>query len=166
MGAREAAKFVRQYTPAMQQLYGNSSKELLAMQDYGKMLEILSRNKNVSYSGGSTSIEKLFMAAPEGSLAKRITKELATALAGGTAGFMTAGPIGGVVGVGAGTVIKEAAKMQKETMMNILREAITNPEAADLLMDIAKKRIKPASINNRLQTVLGYSAFKESANGE
>jgi hypothetical protein len=162
MGAREAAKFVKQYAPAMQQLYGNSSKEVLAMQDYSKMLEILSRNKNVSYSGGSTSIEKLLATAPVGSLARRIVDNLTTTLMGSGVGLATGGPVGAVMGgaVGAGvkSALNTAKAYQQEMAGKIINEAITNPEAAKILMELGKGRnVRPAEMNRLIQTITGYT---------
>jgi hypothetical protein len=54
-----AKTLLAKYMPAMKVLYKNEPQKIKAMKDYTRLLTILNRTKNVSASGGSTTIEKL-----------------------------------------------------------------------------------------------------------
>ena len=53
----ESAKLLKNYGPAMDQLYGK--KALQSLREYHQLMKYLDRNKYVSYSKGSTTTEKL-----------------------------------------------------------------------------------------------------------
>jgi hypothetical protein len=166
----EVRKIIAEFSPAIRQTYqGGGVKELVALKDYHKILEILGRNKNVSYAKGSNSIDKLMGAAqsaPQGSLGYKLVSSLAEAITGAGAGFAVAGPVGGLAGatIGAGakatrTVVTEH---QKAAIKSILEDGITNPETARLLTRIAKGyKPKPVEMNK----ILGKNGYEWTASG-
>ena len=54
----KAKKFLINYRSAIKELYKNDPKKAQALFDYHKVLEMLGRNKIITYSGGSTTAEK------------------------------------------------------------------------------------------------------------
>lgn len=166
----EVRKIIAEFAPAIRATYKDGGKkELMALSDYHKILEILGRNKNVSYAKGSNSIDKLMGAAqsaPQGSLGYKIFNAIAESLAGGTAGLAVGGPIGGVAGItiGAGakatrTVVTEH---QKAAIKKILEDGITNPKTAEMLTKIAKG-YKPKPVE--MKKILGENGYEWTASG-
>jgi hypothetical protein len=142
MTALEARKMIRRMGPSVRRLYGENAMQ--ALDDYGKMMEILGRNKNVSYSKGSTTAEKLTgsdmaMGMAEPALAL-------TAVVGGH-GWVFSAAKNLVKGLFEG-----ALKNQQVAINNILKEALINPAAAEALMKIAKS--KPANVTETAARVL------------
>lgn len=166
---------VRDMAPAMKAAYPDG-KALAALRDYHKVLDIVGRNKGVSYSGNSTSIEKLFGDAPIESFGGKLWKNLSDTLvghvlAGGAIGSAVGGPVGGAVGVGAGVLSKTASEHYRKVAASLMQDAITNPETADMLMKIARgAKIPAAAIDSRLMSLgivgssnIGSSTPDESA---
>ena len=166
MGAREAAKWAKQNAPAMRQAFGGGSKEIIAMQDFAKTMEILARRQNVTAVGGSTtfeknSIENLFANAPKGSMGGRLWDALGTTLAGAGIGMLTGGSIGALEGGALGGMAKVGMNTVKQYQTDIakelLKDAITNGETAKLLMDIARKgKVKPIDVHRAVKSLTGY----------
>jgi len=141
MTALQAKKMITRMGPAVRKLYGEPAMQ--ALTDYGQMMEILGRNKNVSYAKGSTTAEKL-----SGDMLTKMGENAAGLLAvTGGHGWVFSAVKNLVKGM-----FEPALKMQREAMNKILQEALTNPAAAEALMKIA--RAKPADVSVTATRVL------------
>jgi hypothetical protein len=164
--ARQAAKMLRDFGPAIKQLYGNDSEVLNSMRDYHRVLEMLGRNKNVSYSKGSTTIEKLFADAPQGSLPRRIFDNLASTLVGAGTGAVLGGLPGAGVGAVAGAsgkgVVNTVKTYNKEQVIKILEEAVTDPETASTLMKLARSQKTAPKEIDRILSRIAVSAVNDN----
>lgn len=165
----EIRGIIRDFGPAMRQVYGGGSKEITALLDYHKMLQVLGRNKNVSFSGGSNTADKLFGAfqnAPKGSLMQKVFDGVIDTVVGGGGGLMVGGPVGGVAGVVAARSARETSKIisdhQKDAVMKMLQKAITDPEEASLLLRIAKG-YKPKTIE--MERIAGKTGYEWTKTG-
>lgn len=141
LGPMGARKFVEKMIPTLRQL-GYDSKTVQAFQDYHATIQMLSRNKNVTFSGNSTTIEKLFgddtLSGPGGKLVKNLTNVIIPA-AGATGGYMKGGTAGGMAGAMAGQMLQGylAGKHEQSrtAFKAILVDAMFDPQlAADLMM--------------------------------
>jgi hypothetical protein len=149
MTARQAGKLLRDYGPAIKQLYGGDSSAIKSLQDYHKVLEVLGRNKNVSYSGGSTTAEKLNGANMVGAVASLATH------GSGFVGSMARNIIRGFTEV--------AGKYSQNQVNALLQDAILNPESAKILMKVAKgAKIAPAVIDSHMATLGIYAVTPQS----
>jgi len=134
MTALQAGKMIRRMGPAVSKLYGEDA--MTALRDYGQMMEILGRNKNVSYSKGSTTAEKL-----NGDMVKKIGESAAglVAVTGGH-GWIFSSAKNLIKGI-----FEPALALQRNEMNKLLQEALMNPAAAEALMKVAKA--KPADVS-------------------
>ena len=125
MTSLQAVKLIKKYGPAVQKLYG--AKGIQALTDYGQMMEIMGRNKYVSYAKGSNTIEKASMA---GDLADRVSTLGAVVSGHGWIYSASKNILKGMMGP-----VSKFSRTQVET---ILKRALMDPEAAKALMEIAK----------------------------
>lgn len=142
MTALQARKMIKRMGPAVSKLYGEPAMQ--ALTDYGQMMEILGRNKNVSYAKGSTTAEKLSGTDMAANMAEKASG-LAAVIGGHGWVFSAAKNL--VKGMFEG-----ALKNQRVEINAMLKEALTNPAAAEALMKIAKA--KPADVSATAQKVL------------
>jgi len=150
---QEAGKLLREYAPIIKKYYGNDAVQ--SLRDYHGLMKALSRNKSVTYSGGSNTWEK-FVNTPEEMIpvGRKVTSAvlnvMATALGAG-GGAVVSGATGAITGaavVGSGRAIagalSENAKLQTA---KLLRDAIVDPAKAKALMQIAR------SANDKAATI-------------
>ena len=124
--------FLRDYGPAMKEIYKDTPEQITALQDYHKILEVLERNKNITFAGGSTTAEKLAGAKQEitSGIAKNIAQFIAVERGAGWKFSVfrnlwksfTSGP----------------RKFSEEQIDALLTEAIYNPEVAKTIMEATK----------------------------
>jgi hypothetical protein len=134
MTALQASKMIRRMGPAVSKLYGEPAMQ--ALRDYGQMMEILGRNKNVSYAKGSTTAEKL-----SGDMVTNLAEKGAglAAVVGGH-GWVFSAAKNLVKGMFEGSL-----RIQRQEINKLLQEALMNPAAAEALMKVAKA--KPADVS-------------------
>jgi len=141
---QEAKSMLQRYGSTMRELYGKESVE--ALRDYHNLMQALSRNKNVAYSGGPTTAEKLIssqapiMTAGE-RIRQRIGDAIATAIGIGTGGAIhgTAGAmIGGVAVAGGKAVMEGMSESVAQKTSQFMRDAMFDPRKAEGLMEIAR----------------------------
>ena len=142
---QETRNLLQKYGGAIKEMYGKESVE--AFRDYHDLIQAMSRNKNVSFSGGSTSMEKL-VSSPEAlnPLGRKMVTRLTNAAlssAGAGAGYLTThGPLGALAGASIGRGVAEGASVLSEhaaqLTTKLMREAILNPERAAQLVSIAR----------------------------
>lgn len=121
------------YTPAMRILYKDSPQKIQAITDYHKLLEMIARNKNLSFAGGSTTTEKIFGTRKEvlGSIGRNISQLIA--IQQGKGWFFSSlknlwGSLTGAPG-----------KFSQAQIDKLLTEAIYNPEVAQTIMMATQK---------------------------
>ena len=134
MTALQAGKMIRRMGPAISKLYGEPA--MTALRDYGQMMEILGRNKNVSYAKGSTTVEKM-----GGDMVTNLAEKGAglAAVVGGH-GWVFSAAKNLVKGMFEGSL-----RIQRQEINKLLQEALMNPAAAEALMKVAKA--KPADVS-------------------
>lgn len=128
----QAAKIIKKFGPSIERMYG--SKGMQALKDYGKMMEIISRNKYVSYAKGSTTVEK---GAMQADMAEKVSTLAAVATGHGWVFSATKNIAKSLMG--------PALNFSKAQVNALLQEALINPTAAEALMKIAKA--KPAEVS-------------------
>lgn len=124
-------KVIDDLRPAMEVIYKNEPKKIQALFDYHKILEFLARNKNVSFAGGSTTVEKAVGVRREtvDTIARNIA-QLAAIQRG--KGFM----FGAIKNIW-NSITTAPRKFSEEQINKYLTEAIYNPELAKTIMDSA-----------------------------
>lgn len=157
---QEVRNLLKDYGSTLKELYGKDS--LQALRDYHNLVQTMSRNKNVTYSGNSATWEK-FVNKPEatGSVGRRVVSAVTSAIltaSGAGVGATIHGASGAVVGASVMGGTKAAydvlQKHAQETTARLLKEAITNPETAQMLMKIARgAKVPPKEINSHLMTL-------------
>lgn len=130
--ALQAAKLIKKYGPQVEKLYG--IKAMQALKDYGQMMRIIGRNKYVSYSKGSTTTEKMDVG---GKMAENLSSLLAVSSGHGWQ-FSAAKNL-------LKSALEPVLAGNKQKVSAILQEALINPQAAEVLMRIAKA--KPATVS-------------------
>lgn len=118
MTVNETRRLLAEYRPALKELYKDNPEALTALEDYHKLVQMLARNKNVSYSGGSNTIEKAAMSDFFSNAAKTGLNKWASRL--------TRGLWDVVSGYG------------DKQINAILKDAVLNPETAKSLMELAE----------------------------
>lgn len=155
MGPMGARKFVDKMTPTLRQL-GYDAKTVQTFQDYHATVQMLARNKNVTFSGNSTTVEKLFgddtLSGPGGKLVRNLTNVIIPA-SGFTAGHMAGGTGAGIAGLMAAQAAKgflEAKHAESRTVFKqILVDAMFDPQLAGDLMTLARTA-KNSAIGKRI----------------
>lgn len=118
MTMSEARKLLAEYKPALKQLYRDNPEALTKLEDYHKMMQILARNKNVTYGGNSTTVEKGAMSSFFTSAAKTGFNAWASKLSRG---------------------LWDVISGYGEKQINaILKDAVMNPDTAKSLMKLAE----------------------------
>lgn len=113
----EANKLLQTHGNTIKQLYGQDA--LSALRDYHKMMQIISKNKNVSYGGNSTTAEKIF-----GDLTGKASDWALSKVIPGANIFRYAA--------------KLATAGQQEAVNTLLKDAMLDPVKAKELMQIAR----------------------------
>lgn len=121
----QAAKMIKKFGPSVEKMYG--PKGMQALQDWGQMMEVIGRNKYVSYAKGSTTVEK---SAASADMAEKVSTLAAVATGHGWVFSATKNIAKSLMG--------PALNYSKAQVNMILQEALINPEAAAVLMKIAK----------------------------
>lgn len=128
-------KFLKEYRPALTLLYKDNQKQLVALEDYHKVLEILERNKNVTYSGGSTTAEKI-----AGSFGlKAIGKNAVQVWLVGRGKWRTNAVVNLAKSFFAGPY-----KWSQDQIEALFTDALLNPESAEIIMKATKKEFAGA----------------------
>ena len=144
MSLNKAKGLIQTYEPAMKVLYKDSPKQLQALKDYHKVLEMLTRNKNISYPGGSTTTEKLAGTRKEvfGTIGRNVTQLIAVARGKGWF-FSTLKNLWT-------SLTGAPGKFSNAQINALLSEAIYNPEVAQTIM-MASKRVPLKIIDQRIK---------------
>jgi len=149
--AQEVRQIGKDYGGLIHEAYG--AKAVQAFKDYHEVLTRLGWNKNQGYAAGSMTAEK-FLNNPEWFLKegeviphplKRITNIFLDVLAtsgGAAAGAAMHGWEGAALGSAGGFALRrgytEIRKDAANRVIQLLREAVVNPEVAEMLMKVAK----------------------------
>lgn len=148
----EVRSIIKEFYPEIERYYGKGNDLSRALLDYHQMLQLLGRNKGVSYAGGSSTVEKFVAAsktAPEGTLFRKIVDNLFSAGAGAGIGTLINPGVGTAVGLVTGTAAKGTSKIISEhhrlAVAKLLDEALASPEAAQFVNRVAKGH-KPTAI--------------------
>jgi len=133
----KSKKLLDTYMPAMKVLYKDSPEKIKAFTDYHKIMEVIARNKNVTYTGGSTTVEKAFAGKTKGAKKETWSKMMESA-----ATLVAIRQGSGWIWSATRNFIKAVTsapwKISKEEIDQILSEALLNPEAAEALMQVTK----------------------------
>lgn len=129
----KSKKLLETYKPAMEVLYKDSPQKIKAFEDYHKIMEMIARNKNITYAGGSTTVEKATGGAAKESWSKML--ESAATLVAIRQG---SGWVWSATRNFTKAVLGAPWKISKEEIDKILTEALLNPEAAQTLMSMTK----------------------------
>lgn len=125
----EIKKIIDNLRPAMEVIYKKDPNKVQALFDYHKVLEFISRNKNVSFAGGSTTVEKAVGVQRETvDTIVRNVAQLAAIQRG--KGFM----FGAIRNIW-GAITTAPRKFSEKQINAYLTEAIYNPELAKTIMD-------------------------------
>lgn len=137
----ESRKLLAEYKPALRQLF-KDNEALVALEDYHKLMQMLSRNKNVTYSGSSSTVEK-------GSMSSFFTTAAKTGL-NAWASKLSRGLWDVISGYG------------DKQINAILKDAVMNPETAKSLMNLAENAndIKAAKALNFRMGQMGMAVDK------
>lgn len=149
----KAKNLISDNLPAMQVLYKDTPKQLKALLDYHKLLEMLTRNKSVTYAGGSTTAEKI--SSPMGSIFSNAAQLAAVQLHKGWV-FSSSKNL-------AKAIFNAPSKYTSAQVEALLHEALYNPEAAQVIMNATKSpsALKAQKeINHHLLTMGIYTADK------
>ncbi len=141
----KAVRFLNEWDGALKVLYKDNPAQLRALKNYTKLLEFVTKPTKISRTGGSNTVEKLMGVLPtmnKDSLVWKFLQWQAVRFGKGWT-FNTLR-----------SLIKSIAdypyKIQAEEMEALMKDAITDPELAQTLMDAANSKIKQASFNQRL----------------
>lgn len=126
MTVNQVQRLIKEYGPALKILYKDNPNALRSMMDYHKVLKVLVRNKAVSYSKGSNTVEKGTNAG--------MALDLATlgAISMGK-GWIFSSARNIIRGFVDGPIKASQARIEK-----LLMDATFNPEIAEQLMNLAK----------------------------
>ena len=136
MSVAKGKRILDEYMPAMKVLYRDKPEQLNALIDYHKFLRVIERNKAISFSGGSTTAEKL--SGDKFKLFTGIAGDLAQlrALAKGKGLFFRSY-------LNLFKNILSAPGVYSQGQINaLLTEAIHNPEVAKTIMDSTRPLTK------------------------
>jgi len=125
------------YAPAMKVLYRDNPKQIKALFDYHKLLTILSRNKNVTYAGGSTTVEKMSAQRETINTIGRNIGQLVAIQRG--KGFF----FGAIKNLWS-AITGAPGKISQERIEALMVEAIHNPKVAETIMNATKNLSGPA----------------------
>ena len=135
----------QQYDRAMKVIY--SPKEIQTLKDYAQVVEMLSRNKNVSASGGSTTVEKLMGGATKATPVSQL-QDVATHAAGGWISSLKNLIVG---------VVKGVKDSQVKLIDQYVKEALIDPAKADALIKLAKGNRSQAVLRDIDSGLKGYA---------
>ena len=136
----KAKGVLNEYLPAMRVLYKDAPEKITALLDYHKVLEMLARNKAISFAGGSATAEKF--------TGTEAMKLIGKNLAQYTAVSMGAGWKFSVLKNLWAATFGAPGKFTREKVSALLTEAIHNPDIAKTIMEATKKLDK-----NQIQIV-------------
>jgi len=156
----QAQRVFQKLSPAMEVLYKDAPQKLQALKDYHKLLDVLARNKNVTYAGGSTTVEKLVggSAPREDSILSNLA-QLAAIKAGKGWFFSSSKRL-------VQSIFRGAEGQAKEQIDEILKRAIFDPEIAETLMGAASGKMAKAAVEKRMRShmiTLGLYSGKKAA---
>ena len=146
-------KILEDHMPAMRVLYAKESGKIKALQDYHNILRVLGRNKNVTYAGGSATVEKAFGARREttNTIARNIGQLVAIQKG---KGFM----FGAIKNIWK-AITGAPRKFSEEQINRLLTEAIYSPSAAQIIMDASKPYAGKAAQNKFKKYLLTMGAY-------
>lgn len=130
----QAAKLIKKYGPSVQKYYGAKGQQ--ALLDYGHMMEVIGRNKHVSAMGGSTTAEKL--------MGDRVTEgaeKVAALIAVSTGHGWNFSSVKNLVK----SFLAAGLELNEKKIAAMMQEALVNPEAAEVLVKIAKAKPRVVS---------------------
>lgn len=153
----KAKNVLSKYSPAMKVLYKDNPEHIKALLNYHKLLQMLGRNKIVTYAGGPTTAEKLMS-----------SKTMVNDLFGKATQMAAVMKQRGWIFSSAKNLFKALwnapKKYANERIELLLREAIHNPSVAKTLMDAAEEKIGPNLLARKLDThfaaLNAYTAHK------
>jgi len=125
-------KLINKYLPAMRVLYKGEMDKIKALQDYHSLLRMLSRNKNVTYAGGSPTVEKAT------GTAQKVRSEILERFAQLGAIRLGKGWIYSASRNLARSLLSAPEKFTREQIDILLKEAIFNPDVAKTVMEATK----------------------------
>lgn len=125
-------KFLETYMPAMRVLYKGEQDKIQALLDYHSMLRMLSRNKNVSYAGGSPTVEKAT------GTVQKVKSEILNRFAQLGAIKMGKGWFYSASRNLVMALLRAPGKYTTEQVDILLKEAIFNPDVAKTIMEATK----------------------------
>jgi len=151
----KAKTVLSKYSPAIRILYKDDPKQAEAFFNYHKLLDILARNKTVTYSQGSTTAEKLMSS-------KTVIHDLFDKAAQMAAVMKQRGWIFSSARNLFKALWMAPGKYADEQIDLLLREAIYNPEVAQTIMEAASGKIGGKVFYDRVNTHLAAMAAYEA----
>jgi hypothetical protein len=142
--AHQARALIKEFGPQVERLMGGA-KGTQALEDWGKTMEVLGRNKQVNIAGGSDTQSK-------GKFVVAMAEKIATVLAVMTAhGWVWSASKGAAKGV-----IEEGVKHNTQGINALLENGLYNPPAAEALLKVfnAPKKQIPMLAEKYLRPLL------------
>jgi len=133
----KAKSVLNEYLPAMRVLYKDSPEKITALLDYHKVLEMLARNKNISFAGGSTTAEKFTGTEAMRTIGKNVAQYMAVSAGAGWKFSVMKNLWSATLGA--------PRRFSESQVAALLTEAIHNPEVAKTIM-AATKTLRPKDI--------------------
>ena len=127
----KAKTLIDEYLPAMKILYRKSPEKIQALKDYHYMLQMLARNKVISFTGGSTTAEKFSGTDAFRTIGKNIAQYIAVSAGKGWKFSVMRNLWSATLGA--------PRRWSDSQISALLTEAIYNPDVAKTIMEATKK---------------------------
>jgi hypothetical protein len=143
---KDAGTLLKDLRPGLKVLYKDKPKQLQALYDYHELLGVLSRNKNVTYAGGSTTTEKLTASGTLGGIFRNLGQLWAVKIGKGwfVSSFVNLGK----------AMFSAPGKYSQQQVERLLVEAIVDPKAAQTIMMATKRGASQKVIHERMRSHL------------
>jgi hypothetical protein len=143
--ANQVQALMRDNAKVFSELFG--PEELAKWKDYSDVLQTYNKNKNVSYSGGSTTAEK--------STGRQVLNAIGDITGGAAIGYLGSGgsTAGGIFGAIAGEGLKVARNARTKNIDGLINESIYNPTLRDQILDNTKKPQAKTSLMKQLSAL-------------
>ena len=143
----KAKSVLNEYLPAMRVLYKDSPEKITSLVNYHKMLQMISRNKNVSFAGGSTTAEKFSGTDAMKTIGKNLVQYMAVSAGAGWKFSVMRNLWSATLGA--------PRRFSEAQVSALLTEAIHNPEVAHTIMS-ATKKFNPKDVQVLQKRYMGY----------
>lgn len=154
----KAKSVLNEYLPALRVLYKDSPEKIKALVDYHEILQMLARNKFVTFAGGSTTAEKFTGTDAMRTIGKNVAQYMAVSAGAGWKFSVFRNLWSATLGA--------PRRFSESQVAALLTESIHNPEVAKTIMDATKAGFKQSTelwrrLRNHLITLGLYGGFSK-----